>query len=77
MRARVTQPSPGLLEIAKITGYSSQTVGNLIPEMLKDLLAFDPGIVEPGKPLGEIVRYASRNWEFFLDEAVRRHYMKM
>jgi DNA-binding NarL/FixJ family response regulator len=60
-------------EIAKITGYESRTVGNRMPELLAKLLKLDPGI-RPGRPLNEIVSYASRNWEFFLDNAVKLRY---
>lgn len=51
-------------EIADITGYSNKTIGNLIPELLDRLVELDFGLVRPGRPLHEIVRYASRNGSF-------------
>lgn len=61
-------------EIGRIAGYSDRTVGNRIPEMYRDLLEFDPGIVGSKSPLLEVVRYVAGNWQFFLDEAVRAMY---
>lgn len=58
-------------EISKITGYSKRTIGNHMPEMLSDLIAFDPGIRPAGAPMAQVASYASRNWEFFLDDVVR------
>ncbi|MDQ7809485.1 hypothetical protein Q5425_37670 [Amycolatopsis sp. A133] len=60
-------------EIAELTGHPRRTIGNLMPELLAELLTLDPGI-QAGKPLNEVVRYANRNWEFFLDDAVRRRF---
>lgn len=54
-----------------MTGYAERSVGNVTREMLDGLVELDPGL-RPGKrPLPELVSFASRNWEFFLDEAVR------
>lgn len=61
-------------EIAALTGYSERTIGNLIPRMLEDLVELDPGLRPGRSPLGEVAAYASRNWEFFLDDAVRARY---
>jgi DNA-binding NarL/FixJ family response regulator len=58
-------------EISDITGYSNRTIGNLIPAMLDDLIEFDPGISRNSPPMAQLISYASRNWEFFLDEVVR------
>jgi DNA-binding NarL/FixJ family response regulator len=60
-------------EIAELTGHPRRTIGNLMPDLLVQLLTLDPGI-QAGKPLNEIVRYANRNWEFFLDDAVRARF---
>jgi DNA-binding NarL/FixJ family response regulator len=61
-------------EISAIAGYSERTIGNLIPGMLDDLVEFDPGLRPGRSPLSEVVSYASRNWEFFLDDTVRSMY---
>jgi DNA-binding NarL/FixJ family response regulator len=61
-------------EIAKITGYSEHSIKHKIPSMHDDLIAFDPGLKPGASPLGNVASYASRNWEFFLDEAVRKRY---
>src|ERR1700728_2720939 len=52
-------------EIAHIAGYAPRTIGNRIPEMYQDLLEFDTGLIGGNTPLLEVVRYASRHWEFF------------
>ena len=61
-------------EIAAVTGYSERTIGNSIPRMLDDLTELDPGLRPSRSPLSELVSYASRNWEFFLDQAVTARY---
>jgi DNA-binding NarL/FixJ family response regulator len=61
-------------EIARIARYAPRTIGNRIPEMYQDLLEFDAGLISSNTPLLEVVRYASRHWEFFLDDAVRVMY---
>jgi DNA-binding NarL/FixJ family response regulator len=58
-------------EISDITGYSNRTIGNLIPAMFDDLIEFDPGISRNSAPMAQLISYASRNWEFFLDEVIR------
>jgi len=58
-------------EISDITGNSNRTIGNLIPEMLDDLIEFDPGISQNSAPMAQLISYASRNWEFFLDDVIR------
>jgi hypothetical protein len=61
-------------QISAITGYSSRTVGNLIPAMFDDLAALDTGLGRGDAPMAEVVSYASRNWEFFLDDTLRTMY---
>lgn len=61
-------------QVSEVTGYSSRHVGNLIPEMFNDLSAFDAGLRTSSSPMNEVISYASRNWEFFLDETVRQVY---
>lgn len=61
-------------EIARIARYAPRTIGNRIPEMYQDLLEFDTGLNSGNTPLLEVVRYATRHWEFFLDDAVRVMY---
>ncbi len=58
-------------EISEITGYSKRTIGNLVPEMLNDLIEFDPGVSRSSAPMAQLISYASCNWEFFLDEVIR------
>lgn len=60
--------------ISDVTGYSERHIGNVVPRMADDLAAFDPGLEPAGAPLSDVVGYASRNWEFFLDHAVRELY---
>lgn len=61
-------------EIASVTGYARRTIGNAIPVMLRDLTQVDPGLRPGQRPINELVSYATRNWEFFLDESVRIAY---
>ncbi len=61
-------------EISMIAGYSARTIGNRIPEMYQDLLEFDAGLASSKSPFIEVARYADRNWQFFLDDAVRVMY---
>ena len=61
-------------EISEISGYSTRTVGNLISGMLEDVMALDPGVRRTGAPMSEVASYASRNWEFLLDDVVRARY---
>lgn len=58
-------------EIAEVTGYAERSVGNATRAMLDALVELDPGLRPGRRPLLELVSFASRNWEFFLDEAVR------
>lgn len=61
-------------EIQNVTGYDRRTIGNKMPNLLDNLLSLGTGIKQPGKPLNEVVRFANRHWEFFLDAAVQdRH----
>lgn len=61
-------------EINEITGQAKRTIGNLIPTMLDDLIEFDRGISRNSPPMAELIGYATRNWEFFLDEVVRAQF---
>jgi DNA-binding NarL/FixJ family response regulator len=61
-------------QIAEITGYSTRTIGNLIPDMFDDLTLLDSGLRHSGAPMGDLISYASDNWQFFLDEVVRQKY---
>lgn len=38
--------------------------------MLEDLRRLDPGLRHGTRPLTELVGFASRNWEFLLDDAL-------
>ena len=58
-------------EISDVTGYSTRTIGGHIPGMVDDLVVLDQGITPGARPINEIVRYASQNWEFFLDDALK------
>ncbi|CRK59280.1 hypothetical protein [Alloactinosynnema sp. L-07] len=57
-----------------MTGYASRTVGNTLPDMLHNLTIMDAGMRTSRRPINQLVSYASRNWEFFLDESVRISY---
>ncbi|WP_157368104.1 response regulator [Alloactinosynnema sp. L-07] len=61
-------------DIASVTGYASRTVGNTLPDMLHNLTIMDAGMRTSRRPINQLVSYASRNWEFFLDESVRISY---
>lgn len=61
-------------QISDITGYSTRTVGNLIPSMFDDLVTLDAGLRRGTAPMSEVISYASRNWEFFLDDTLRVMY---
>jgi len=58
-------------DIARVTGYAQRTVGNAVGGMLDDLRRLDPGLRPGARPLTELVGFASRHWEFLLDDAVR------
>jgi DNA-binding NarL/FixJ family response regulator len=60
--------------VSEITGYRSRTVGNLTPQMYTDLTLLDPGLGDSKVPLTDLVSYASKNWEFLLDDTVRARY---
>lgn len=57
--------------IAQAVGVKSGTVRRSVEEMRTRLVAFNPGCSDEGPPTPELVRYASQNWEFFLDDTVR------
>jgi DNA-binding NarL/FixJ family response regulator len=57
--------------IAKTANVESGTVRKGMDDMRSRLLEFDPGCVADGSPSAELIRYASQNWEFFLDDTVR------
>jgi DNA-binding NarL/FixJ family response regulator len=63
-------------EVEDLTAIAAKTVGNLTSRMFDDLAALDPGTEHPGRFRGrskfnELIRYASGNRAFFLDDAVR------
>lgn len=60
--------------ISDLTGYRPRTVGNLIPQMFSDLSLLDAGLEESEAPMADVVSYASKNWEFFLDDTLRTRY---
>ncbi|MEU0884072.1 response regulator [Lentzea sp. NPDC005914] len=60
--------------IAKAVGIASGTVRRRVEDMRSRLVAFDPGCSPEGPPTPELVRYASQNWQFFLDDTVREIY---
>jgi DNA-binding NarL/FixJ family response regulator len=60
--------------IAKLANVEPGTVRKGMDEMRSALLEFDPGCVADGSPSAELIRYASQNWEFFLDDTVREMY---
>ncbi|QKV80628.1 response regulator transcription factor [Amycolatopsis sp. Hca4] len=57
--------------IGKAVGISPGTVRRGVEDMRARLVRFDPGCSLEGPPTPELVRYASQNWHFFLDETVR------
>ncbi|GLW91712.1 response regulator [Actinokineospora globicatena] len=57
--------------IGKIVGVTAGTVRRGMDAIRAKLVAFDPGCTEDGPPTAEVVRYASQNWQFFLDDTVR------
>lgn len=57
--------------ISRLTPYKMKTVANQIGRMYECLREFDQGLPETRFAQNEIVSYAGRNWEFFLDDAVR------
>lgn len=57
-------------EISDITGYSKRTIGNLMSAMLDDLIKLDPGVSSSPAPMAQLLTYAGRNREFFLDEVI-------
>jgi hypothetical protein len=60
--------------VSEMTGYRPRTVGNLIPQMFSDLRLLDAGMGESEAPMADVVSYASKNWEFFLDDTLRARY---
>jgi DNA-binding NarL/FixJ family response regulator len=60
--------------IGRAVGVVGGTVRRSVEEMRSKLVAFDPGCSREGPPTAELVRYASQNWEFFLDDTVREVY---
>jgi len=61
-------------EIADVTPYAKKTVRNVMGDMLLELRRVDLGVGDTKKPQPELVRYASSNRYFFLDDAVRKLY---
>jgi DNA-binding NarL/FixJ family response regulator len=67
--------APSRNQIKDLTGYASRTIGNEIPEMLSDLITFDPGMRNSDRaPMYQVAAFAQSNWEFFLDNSVRDLY---
>ncbi len=60
--------------ISKAVGVAAGTVRRGVEDMRAKLVAFDPGCSLEGPPTPELVRYASQNWHFFLDDTVREIY---
>jgi DNA-binding NarL/FixJ family response regulator len=60
--------------IGEMIGYRPRTVGNLIPQMYSDLTLLDAGLPPSEAPMVDVVSYASKNWEFFLDDTLRARY---
>ena len=60
--------------LARLTGVSSRTIRTGMGEMRRRLLELDPGLSDEESPSTEVLRFASQNWEFFLDQTVRRHF---
>jgi hypothetical protein len=60
--------------IGRAVGITAGRVRRNVEEMRSKLVAFDPGCSDQGPPTAELVRYASQNWEFFLDDTVRKVY---
>jgi DNA-binding NarL/FixJ family response regulator len=60
--------------IAKLVGVTAGTIRRGVEDMRARLVAFDPGCSLDGPPTAELVRYASQNWQFFLDDTVRTIY---
>jgi DNA-binding NarL/FixJ family response regulator len=60
--------------IAKNAGVKPSTIRKSMDDLRAKLLQFDPGYPANGSPSAEIIRYAGQNWEFFLDDTVRRMY---
>lgn len=60
--------------IARTVGVSAGTVRRGMDDMRTKLVAFDPGCTLDGPPTPQLVRYASQNWQFFLDDTVREFF---
>jgi hypothetical protein len=60
--------------IGEMIGYRPRTVGNLVPQMYSDLTLLDAGLPESEAPMVDVVSYASKNWELFLDDTLRTRY---
>ena len=61
-------------EIANVTPYAKKTVRSAMGKMLDDLRVINRDAGDTKKPQPELVRYASSNRYFFLDDAVRKLY---
>jgi DNA-binding NarL/FixJ family response regulator len=61
-------------KIGNAAGVKADTVKKSVDEMRRNLVAYDPGCSEDGKPTMELARYASQNWQFFLDHTIREMY---
>ncbi|KOV90126.1 response regulator [Nocardia sp. NRRL S-836] len=57
--------------IGAVVGVTAGTVRSGMDALRSRLVAFDPGCSPDGSPSAEVLRYASQNWQFFLDDTVR------
>lgn len=57
--------------ISDVVGVAAGSVRRGMDDMRTRLVEFDPGCSRDGSPSPELIRYASQNWEFFLDHTVR------
>ncbi len=57
-------------ELGKWTYYSPKTIRNEMGKMVQELYNIDPGIDPRRTPTTVAQQFASRNWEFFVDDSV-------
>jgi DNA-binding NarL/FixJ family response regulator len=62
-------------EIAEYLGYSHQSVKNSVHPMILGVQSFAPGFLSrSGDRRSDLVRYATENFEYFLDDSVLRRF---
>ncbi|WP_326957586.1 hypothetical protein [Amycolatopsis sp. NBC_01286] len=61
-------------KIAKEVGLTYGATRTAIGAMRRKLGRFDSGLDAENSPGGEIIRYSAQNWEFLLDDTVKRMY---